>query len=235
MNAVNTTSFLSEVKAAYSNYDRSYDWVLSNISKLRDDFKEMGDNRSGLFTKYYPVIRFKLQQVYNSLMDLHDLALNTTIGYYRKYHGPYREELGAGLFNDVKREFLDIFESFLTKLKTLIDIFIKFAFEVGNYSGTSKKNVDSYESLLKVETKKTDKENAERWNVISSSKLFEEFLQNKSSIDEVKNYRDYFIHHGSIDLTIETKMLEGFVHFNYRMPIIRKTGKDHMILIIGIL
>jgi hypothetical protein len=224
-----------------SEYDRMIDVILSNLNTLKEELQKKSSKKEKIVANYQDIIKFKIEVVYSLLIKLEELVFSTTFAYYRKYHGSLRGEVSPVEFDDTKREASYIFDSFLAQYKSLLDLSIKFAseFTVADLPNVPKKmDLDSFEKLVNVLTKRYQKKNksksAEYYRFLVKSGRFSylknilrNFIKEITSLEEIKHYRDYTIHHGYFRHQLKGKAIEGQVHFSYWIPSLIKIGKNY--------
>jgi len=215
---------LTDVNWIYAWFDNTIDEITSNLNTIKNEYPNT-DSTKKIFIDYNDILDFKIKETYNTLMKLHILVLETPISFYKKYHGPFKKEIGKGPFEEVKREVTYTSESFLTQLKSLIDISIKFGFALATINNSiTIPMVDSL-GLLDTAHKKIGRMR-NVWRIIKPSGYFSNYINNKKSLFEVQNYRDVIIHEGYIPLQISASINEGEVFFRYKIPKVKgKRGK----------
>jgi len=210
---------LKDVNWIYAWFDSTIDGITSNLNTIKKEYPN-NDPIKKIFDEYNDIIDFKIKKTYNTLMKLHILKLETPISFYKKYHGPFKKEIGKGPFEEVKREVTDTLESFLTQLKSLIDISIKFGFLLVTVNNSSRiPMIDSLGYLDQAHRINGNRRSA--WPVIKPSGYFSGFINNKKSLFEIQNCRDVIIHEGYIPLQLSASINEGEVFFRYKIPKVR--------------
>ena len=210
---------LLDTNYAYTKFDNFIDRILSNIQTLEHEFKKSDHDKSKIIGGYYKILEYKTRQVYDTLMNINDLNIATTIQYHRKYHGPYRIEIGEGLFDENRRNVTYHFESYLAQLKTLIDLTVKFAFEICFLHNTTPEIIDSMGKFFtRIYEKKQCKKIKNIWLVMRQSKYFSDIVTKRNQLYEVENYRNHIIHHGILNLKISQIPNQKEVLFNYLIP-----------------
>ena len=174
-----------------------------------------------MFSDFYDIILFKSAELYSTLMKIKELILSTTLAFYKKYHGPFREEIGGSVLLEVERNLIYTLESFLTQYKSFLGISIKFAFTLCSVGQKLNKQIDSFEKLMRV----TDKQEKPYFTIINSSGLFSDFIAERRELEDVKNYRDYIIHHAFLSPEIVAEGIGGHLLFKYQLPVLTQTGR----------
>jgi hypothetical protein len=218
---------LNDLSWVYTWFDNTIDEIISNMSTVKNEYVQ-SDPIKKKFIEYERILDFKIKETYNTLMKLHVLSLETPIGFYKKYHGPYRDEIGKGPFEEIKREFTYTLESFLTQLKSLIDLSIKFGFEISNV--VLPRNVLPIDSFgLLVQSRKNTGRQQNTWQIIKATNFFPDYISNKSGLFEIQNYRDVIVHERHIPLQISTLMNKGEISFSYSIPKIKGNRKKRTV------
>lgn len=218
---------LNDLTWIYAWFDNTIDEIISNISTVKNEYSR-SDHIGKKITEYEGILDFKIKETYNTLMKLHVLSLETPIGFYKKYYGPFREELGKGPFEEIKREFTYSLESFLTQLKSLIDLSIKFAFEISNVTLTGNAlPVDSLGMLIKSHKNQGRQRNT--WQIIKPTNFFPDYISNQKGLLEIQNYRDVIVHEGYIPLQISASMEKGEIFFVYKIPKIKGKARNRTV------
>lgn len=216
---------LNDVTWTYSWFDVTTDKIISNIFTIKNDLKKTS-RKYKILNNYEDILNFKIKGVYDSLMKIHSLQTDTTSKFYRKYHGPFRDEIGKGVFEEIKREITYALESFLTKLKSLIDLSIKFAFQMATMNNPTQRTIDSLEKLNRLHTNR----NSEiLWNTLKSTHYFSDFIKQRSSLNHLKNYRDIIIHEGYLKIRISNSITNGEILFQYKIPLVKRNQIDKKI------
>lgn len=210
---------LSDTNQAYNKFDYFADNILSNIETLKEEFQTTEPRKSKIFKNYYEIMDYKIRQVYDTLMNLHDLVMNTTSRYYRKYHGPYRTQIGEGLFDEIRRNVTYAMEVFLTQLKTLLDLSIKFAFDTCFVGQNVSPIIDSLGKFFtRIYAQKRKASISTIWKTMKKSKLFSEIVKNKIHLYQIETYRNHIIHQGYLELQISHISEQKEITFDYKIP-----------------
>jgi hypothetical protein len=221
---------LHNVTWAYEDFDRSYYNIISNLEWLITEQDYHKDSRADIIKKFLDVIKLRLENVYSKLFEMSSLVLDIKTQYYEKYYGPFKEELGHGLFNDIRRRINNSFEAFLINLKILLDISIKMAFKFVSVNlSLGKRIIDSLEKLLKEYDNSNNKSSNSIWRQINYSNLFDDFINERDQLMESKDYRDFIIHHGKIDMILDISQEDPNTNFSLQIPKIRKNGKKYYV------
>jgi len=211
---------LKDVNWIYAWFDSTIDKICSNLSTINNEYTN-NDPIKKILVENQDILDFKIKQTYNTLMKLHVLTIETPVSFYKKYHGPFKKEIGKGPFEEVKRDVTYTLESFLTQLKSLIDISIKFGFVLATINNST--NIPMVDSLgLLDNAYKKNGRVRNVWSIIKPSRYFSDYIDNRKSLFEVQNYRDVIVHEGYIRLRISASINEGEVFFRYKIP---KVGK----------
>jgi hypothetical protein len=207
----------------FDKFDSYYDQIIGNLAWLKKDFATRQDNREKIISKFELTIKFRLEQVYENIIHIHELVSSTLINRYKKYYGPFKEELGVGTFNEMRRHIVNSFESFLTELKSLLDILVQFSRDLSSSNSSSvPTKIDSFGSLI---YSFTHEKGFKHSPTVQKRGLFYEIIENKEALSECNDYRDYIIHHGNIEISLYTDNEHGNTTFSYLMPTIKKSGK----------
>lgn len=220
-----------------SEYDRIIDVILSNLNTLKEELQKKNSKKEKIVAAYQDIIKFKIEVVYSLQVKLEELIFNTTFAYYRKYHGFVRGEFSFVEFEDTKREASYIFDSFLSQYKSLLDLSIKFAseFAVGDLQRLSvKTSLDSLEKMEDVLTKRDKSRYKTYYRFLQTSgkltylqNILGGFIKEKNILEEIKDYRDYTIHHGYVQHQLKGNPLEEQILFSYWIPRLVKKGKNY--------
>lgn len=218
---------LNDLTWIYTWFDNTIDEIISNLSTVKNEYSR-SDHIGKKFIEYERILDFKIKETYNTLMKLHVLSLETPIGFYKKYHGPFREEIGKGPFEEIKREFTYTLESFLTQLKSLIDLSIKFAFEISNV--TLPRSAIPVDSLgLLIQSHKNQGRQINTWQIIKPSNFFPDYISNQNELLEIQNYRDVIVHERYIPLQVSAYIDKGEILFSYKIPKIKGKARNRTV------
>jgi hypothetical protein len=210
---------LNDINWSLGFFDFTSDVIVSNLTTLKEELPKIDPARGKVFSEFNDIIRFKSLGLYSTLMKIEETVLGTTLAFYKKYHGPFREEIGGGALADVERNLIYSFESFLTQYKSLLDISIKFAFSLCSVGKESLNQVDSFEKLMEIKKKEP------YHTIIDSSGLFSDFIAETTELQDIKNYRDYIIHHAYLNPERSAEGIGGHQFFKYWLPRLTQTGK----------
>lgn len=230
---------LKDFNWALTEFDRIIDVILSNLTTIKEELHGKDSEKERIVADYHDILSFKIETVYSLLIKLEELVFDTTFAYYRKYHGSIRGELSFVEFDNVKREASYIFDSFLAQYKSLLDLAVKFAsvFTLADHPQLSKQTrLDSFENMLDMMIKLDKSKFKKIYRLLNKSgkftflrNLFQNFIKEKDFLEEVKDYRDYIIHHGYVRHQLKAESTEGHVVFSYWVPRLVKTGKTYEI------
>jgi len=213
-----TKTELLDTNQTYTLFDNYIDRILSNTETLKEEYESSDAAKSKILGEYHGIFDYKIRQVYDTLMGIHDLIQNTSNQYYRKYHGPYRHEIGEGLFDEIRRNVTYDFESYLAQLKTLLDLTVKFAYEIC-FTSNAPMRIDS---LGKFFTRVYDKKNSpgirNNWRIMKRTMFFSEIVKERNQLYEMENYRNHIIHQGYLDLQISHIPEQKEIMFDYKIP-----------------
>lgn len=209
-----TLKQLNDVSWSFGWFDFALDVIASNLTTLKEEFPSINATKGKIFSEFYDVIRFKSSELYSTLMKVEELILDSTQAFYRKYHGPFREEAGGGILADVERNLIYSFESFLTQYKSLLDISMKFAFAVCSLGQKLPKRMDSFERIMKT----IDAKEEPYYKAIVGSGVFSDFVAERDELEDIKNYRDYIIHHAFLSPEKAVEGIGGNLSFKYWLP-----------------
>jgi hypothetical protein len=234
-----TQDQFKDLNWSLTEFDRIIDVILSNLTTIKEELHVKDLRKERIVTDYHDILNFKIETVYSLLIKLEELVFNTTFAYYRKYHGSFRGELSLVEFENVKREVSYIFDSFLAQYKSLLDLVVKFVseFTLADYPQLSKVTLlDSFENMLDIMIKLDKSKFKKIYRLLNKSgkfaylqKLFQNFIKKKDFLEEIKDYRDYIIHHGYFRHQLKAKSTEGQVIFSYWIPRLIRTGKTYKI------
>jgi hypothetical protein len=215
-----TAKKLNDISWSLGWFDFALDVIVSNLTTLKEKFPAIDSAGGKVFSDFHDIIQFKSAELYSTLMKVEELVLGTTQAFYKKYHGPFREEVAGGVLADVERSLIYSFESFLTQYKSLLDISIKFAFTLCSTGHELKRRIDSFERLMR-----TIDEKKEPYKIISDSGLFPDFVVEREELLDIKNYRDYVIHHSFLSSEKVVEGIGGHLFFKYWLPTLRQKGR----------
>ncbi|MGI0046434.1 MAG: hypothetical protein ACREBB_04510 [Nitrosotalea sp.] len=209
---------LQDVNWVYSWFDSALDEIISSLFTLKKEYtKKSNPKKHEIFDEYADILSFKLKEVYDTVMELHNLILDTSIRFYRKHHGPFRDQLGEGIFEEVKRNVTYSLESFLTQMKSLIDLSIKFSFLLATVNTpTTEHEVDSLGNFDHAHRSIKGFNNT--WNIIKKSHFFSDFVTFKLDLFKIQNFRDLIVHESYLRLQILPSLNNGEISFRYKMP-----------------
>ncbi len=123
----------------------------------------------------------------------------------------------------MRRHIINSFESFLTELKSLLDIVVQFSRDISlSNSSHVPTKIDSFGSLIYCFTHENGFKHSP---TVHKRGLFYEIIENKDALSECNDYRDYIIHHGNIEISLYNGSEYGNTIFSYLMPTIKKSGK----------
>ena len=209
-----TTKKLNDISWSLGWFDFALDVVVSNLTTLKEEFLPIDPTRGRVFSDFHDIIRFKSSELYSTLMKIEELVLGTTQAFYKKYHGPFREEVAGSVLADVERSLIYSFESFLTQYKSLLDISLKFAFALCSMGQKLPRRMDSFEKLMRIVREKKEP----YYRMINDSGLFSDFIADTGELQDVKNYRDYIIHHAFLSPEKAVEGIGGHLFFKYWLP-----------------
>lgn len=228
---------INDLNLSLSEYDRHIDVIFSNLQTLSEELHIRNSDKEIVVKEYYDIISFKIEEVYFLLIKLEELIFSTTFAFYRKYHGSIRGELSYVEFSDVKREVSYIFDSFLTQYKSLLDIAVKLASDYllsNSVINPKRLSADSYEKMVNVLTKRDRIRDTRVFKLLEKSgqlpyfqNILDSFLVERISLEEIKTYRDYTIHHGYVSHQLKGKSVEGYVTFTYLIPKLVRTNNTY--------
>ena len=90
--------------------------LIRKANKLQDEFVTLNDKKKfSIFKENTNSLLFKLKESYDKIMSTHETIHNTTFLFDKKYHGPFREEIGGAFFNESRRKIVYEFESYLLR------------------------------------------------------------------------------------------------------------------------
>jgi hypothetical protein len=210
---------LNDIDWSLGWFDFALDVISSNFETLRQEFLTADPAKGKIFSDFQDIIGFKSSEVYSTLMRIQELALGTTQAFYRKYHGPFRDEAGSSLA-EAQRGLIHSFESFLTQYKSVVDISIKFAFAFACAGITLPRRIDSFEKLMKI----IDENKEPYYSLAIKSGLFSHFISDRSELQDVTNYRDYIIHHAYLTPEKAAEGVGGHLFFKYWLPKLTQKG-----------
>jgi len=212
---------LNDISWSLGWFDFALDVIASNLITLKEEFPAIDPARGKTFSDFHDIIQFKSAELYSTLMKIEELVIGTTQAFYKKYHGPFREEVAGSVLADVERSLIYSFESFLTQYKSLLDISIKFAFTLCSMGQKLKGRIDSFEKLMKT----IDEKEEPYYKTINDSGLFPDFIAERAELLDIKNYRDYVIHHAFLSSEKVVEGIGGHLFFKYWLPTLVQKGR----------
>ncbi len=218
--APETEKNLNDTSWALGWFDFALDVISSNFETLKQEFQKADPVKGSIFSDFQDRIAFKSSETYSTLMKIEELIAGTTQAFYRKYHGPFREEEAGSSLAEVQRNLIYTFESFLAQYKSLLDISIKFAFAIASAGMTAPGRIDSFESLMRT----MDENREPAHSVASGSGLFSAFMTDRVELQDIKNYRDYIIHHAYLNQQKVAEGVGGHIFFKFSLPTLTQTG-----------
>jgi hypothetical protein len=88
---------------AYSQYDILCDWIKSNLTKIQEEYQTLNERKKlSIIQGAFEFLLFKQKKSYDKVISIHETIHSTTFLIDKKYHGPFREEIGAAFFNESK-------------------------------------------------------------------------------------------------------------------------------------
>jgi hypothetical protein len=218
--ATETEKRLNDISWSLGWFDFALDVIVSNLTTLKEELPTIDPIRGKIFSDFHDIIGFKSSELYSTLMKIEELVLGTTQAFYRKYHGPFREETAGSVLLDVERSLIYSLESFLTQYKSLVDISIKFAFAVISAGKTLPKKIDSFEKLNRI----IEAEKEPYYTMVNDSGIFSGLIAEKDELQDAKNYRDYIIHHAYLKAEKIVEGVDGHLFFKYWLPTLKQKG-----------
>jgi hypothetical protein len=215
-----TEKNLNDISWSLGWFDFALDVIASHLTTLKEELLAIDPARAKVFSDFYDVIRFKSSELYSTLMKIEELVLGTTEAFYKKYHGPFREEAAGSVLADAERSLIYSFESFLTQYKSLLDISIKFAFALCSVGQKLPRRIDSFERLVKT----IDAKREPYYKIVNDSALFSKFDDERGELQDIKNYRDYIIHHAFLSPEKAAQGVGGHLFFKYWLPTLTQKG-----------
>ena len=215
------------------------DWYLITVSReidkvtsLFDRIKSFGGGYRKVTLKYSELISFKLKQSRLILMSIEENIFNSSFDLYKQHYGLFKNNLLEE--REIKLSYE--FENLLTQLKTILDLFLKYLGEICLNQKLGMK-VNSFEAITRnfEGMKSNNKGNSEyrktknKLEIMRKEYLLKVIFKHFNTIYEIKNYRDYVIHHGNIvqDKCVSPK--ERYLEYSYRVPNLSKTKKGYKI------
>jgi hypothetical protein len=220
--AAETEKKLIDIDWSLEWFDFALDVISSNFETLKQAFPTADPAKGEIFADFQDIIGFKSSELYSTMMKIEELVLGTTQAFYRKYHGPFRDEEAGSSLAETQRNMIYSFESFLTQYKSLVDISIRFAFKVISAGKTFPKRIDSFERLIRI----MDAKKEPFYTLINDSGMLSGFLTDKGELQDVKNYRDYIIHHAYLTPEKIAEGVAGHLFFKYSLPTLIQKGKE---------
>jgi len=215
------------------------DWYLITASReidktmsLFDRIKSLGGEHNKITSKYSELISFKLKQSRLIIMSIEEDIFNSSFDLYKQHYGVFKNNLLEE--REIKLSYE--FENLLTQLKTILDLFLKYLGEISLNQKLGFK-VDSFEAITRnVEGMKFNNKGNSMFRKSKGKleKLRKEYLlkiifKHFNTLYEIKNYRDYVIHHGNIVQDKYVSPKERYLEYNYGVPNLSKTKKGYQI------
>ncbi len=225
---------IADLNWTLTEYDRMIDVILSNLTAIKEELHGKDNKKEKIAADYHDILSFKIEATYSLLLKLEELFFDTTFAYYRKYHGAVRGEVNFVEFDNIKREAGYIFDSFLSEYKSLLDLTVKFASEF-IFSNLDNISIDSFEKMVgiiadnKLKLKNVRKKLEASGKFDYFKKILGNFIVEKISLEEIKDYRDYIIHHSYVRHQLTGKSTEGHIAFSYSIPRLIKKGVTYEI------
>jgi hypothetical protein len=227
------------------------DWFLTvadnEIDKVKSFFERLEvlePNNKEIHKKNKELILFKINQIYHLILSLEENIYTSSFDYYKQHFGLHKNKNN---FLEMKEMTISYeFESFLAQLKSLIDIFLKYMWEVKLenklLSELSKiknvrKNMDSFEFISKdmdiLSQKNSSTEDYKNSNIkvnlLKKEKSLSFFFKNYTAFYNLKNYRDFIVHRGRIKQDKSVSQADRYVQYEYHIPELQLTNKEYII------
>lgn len=216
------------------------DWYLiavsreiDKVSAMFERIKSLGGKYKKITSKYEKLISFKLKQAQQISMSIEEDIFNSSFDLYKQHYGLFKNKNALLEEREIKLSYE--FESFLTQLKTILDLVFKYLGELELNKKIGR--IDSFEKItrefekMKISNKGNhDYRKAEaEINKMKKEPILKEIFRNLQTLYEIKNYRDYIIHHGNIvqDKYISPK--ERYLEYNYGLPKLTRSKSGYRI------
>ena len=185
-----------------------YNEAIQGLAKEIEDSPE----RFYVLAKYVETLKFKLDTLIQMLLNLEKLVISAGFDdyYYYLLADNYKTEL-------TKREIIQAVDVIFTQMSTILDLLISMVVKI--YTKSVDHKLDSWGLLLREKKQKSLDENL--------LKIFNFLFSYDGIINKIKDYRNFVIHDGTLNLESERYYHKGLPFNKYYVDELEKKGKKY--------